>query len=124
MNKYTGWCLCWNIKYEIEWIPKSPHFCSCHMCQKWSWAPIVAWVNFLRKWIKFNWPWWEPKLYRSSDFSQRGFCDKCWWTIYALDDNSKNICITISTIDNNDYIIPKTHSFSESASSWLKINNI
>lgn len=42
-----GGCLCGYITYQTEnEHPLFPHLCSCHICQKWSGVPTVAWAEF------------------------------------------------------------------------------
>ena|SRR3990170_2276027 len=117
MKKYKGRCLCGNIQFSIIAEPKDPHLCYCHMCQYWSGAPVVAWASFPLSAI--NYEKGEPSLYRSSERTQRGFCNKCGSTLFALDDNSKDICMTISVLEDKDEIIPVFESFKESAPKWL-----
>ena len=76
MIKYEGSCLCGITNFIAKCEPMNPHLCSCSMCQKSSGAPTVAWVEFALK--DFEWGA-ESKLglYRSSEKTQRCFCQKC-----------------------------------------------
>lgn len=119
MNEYTGGCLCGNIRYKLTGEPIFPHSCSCHMCQRWSGAPIVGWVDFSRASLIFDGPGGYPTLNRTSKTTQRGFCPICGSGICALDDGSEEISITIGTLDNPNLIVPQSQSFPESAPSWF-----
>jgi len=45
-EKYTGGCACGRVSFSISGKASFPHFCSCNVCQRWSGAPVVAWVDF------------------------------------------------------------------------------
>ncbi|MBI2990047.1 MAG: GFA family protein [Candidatus Magasanikbacteria bacterium] len=60
----------------------------------------------------------KPALYRSSKKTQRGFCPKCGSTLFALDDDSKYICMTITTLRDKNKIIPEFESFKENSPKW------
>lgn len=122
MEKYSGGCLCGHITYEVKDKPTFPHLCSCHMCQKWSGAPTVAWADFSLKTFKWNGLGGEPTFYRSSAEAQRGFCPKCGGTLCALEDKSDTICITLASLDDPSLVIPgKQHSYQKEAPSWWKV---
>lgn len=119
---YTGGCLCGAIRYTLSGKPTFPHFCTCHQCQRWSGAPVVAWVDFPICSLAWDGPSGEPAWYRSSARTQRGFCSTCGGTVCALDDGSDTVCMTVSTLDEPDAIVPKSQSFRESAPSWLRVS--
>jgi hypothetical protein len=118
-----GGCLCGNITYQIDNEQSIfPHLCSCHMCQKWSGAPTVAWVEFPLKSFKWTGKGGEPAYYQSSEKTSRGFCPKCGSTLCAVDDGYDNIALTIASLDNPNLVVPdKQHSYHGSAPSWWKV---
>lgn len=122
MAERKGGCLCGSIRYTVTGRASFPHFCSCHMCQRWSGAPVVAWVDFPLSSLTWDGPGGAPTLYRSSETAQRGFCSRCGGTLFALDDGSDKICITISTLDDPNSLLPRSHSFPESAPTWLRVS--
>jgi hypothetical protein len=124
MTEYTGGCLCGNIRYRIFGDPTRPHFCTCRMCQRWSGAPIVAWVDFPHQSVLFDGPGGNPTFFRSSKASQRGFCPKCGGAICAVDDGSDKICMTVATLDDPDAIVPTSRSYPDSAPSWLRVEAV
>ena len=122
MKKYAGGCLCGNITYKVSEEFTFPHLCSCHMCQKWSGAPTVAWVDFPLKTLMWDGPGGEPTFYRSSKKTQRGFCPKCGGALCAIDDGGENICMTIASLHNPDLVKPGVqHSYQKEAPSWWKV---
>ena len=116
---YTGQCLCGHIAYRAVGDPINPHLCSCKMCQRWSGAPTVAWVDFEKKDFAWTGPGGEPAFCESSENTVRGFCPKCGGTLCAIDEGSDTVGITIATLDAPDEIIPgKQHSFEASGPVW------
>lgn len=119
---YSGKCLCGAVRYSITGEPVFPHFCSCHMCQRWSGSAVVAWVDFPRASVTFSST--EPSLYRTCETTQRGFCSVCGSGIFAVDDDSDYISIAMGTLDEPSSIAPESQSFPESAPSWLKVEAV
>ena len=72
MANYRGGCLCGHIRYSSSATPIRPHFCSCRMCQQWSGAPIVAWVDFPQRSPTFDGLGGEPAFFRSSEWRAEG----------------------------------------------------
>ncbi len=87
------------------------------MCQKWSGAPVVGWVDFPLSGI--NWTQGTPKLVRTTPKTQRGFCPDCGSGLFALDDGAENICLTIGIIDQKNSLVPESHSYRRKAPKWL-----
>lgn len=118
MKKYTGGCQCGYIRYSVSGEPTDPHLCHCHMCQRLSGAPLVAWVSFPLDSLEYEGT--KPALYRSSKKTQRGFCPKCGSSLFALDDGDKSICLTVTTLDHPESIEPKFESYKESSPLWMR----
>jgi hypothetical protein len=122
-KEHGGQCLCGHIRYTARGKSSFPHLCSCRMCQRWSGAPTIAWVEF--PWDGFEWTGagGSPTLFQSSDTTQRGHCAKCGSTICAIDDGRNKIAITMATLDDPSRIIPgKQHSFVTSAPAWWAVS--
>ncbi len=119
--EYSGGCLCGEISFIARGEPANPHLCSCTMCRKSSGAPTVAWVEFPRKifqWSRHG----KLGLYRSSEKTQRLFCQSWGGFLGAINDGDKNIFITIASLKNPELIIPgQQHSYKEKIPSWWKV---
>src|SRR5579863_6801258 len=119
MTIYTGGCLCGHVSYQAEGEPTFPHLCSCQMCQKWSGALTVAWVEFPVKSFAWLGTGGQPAFYRSSEKTLRGFCPQCGSTMCALNDGYDKITLTIATLHEPALVIPgKQHSYQEETPSW------
>jgi hypothetical protein len=89
------------------------------MCQRWSGAPVVAWVDLPLAGL--TWTKGEPKLLRTSERTRRGFCGNCGGSLFALDDGTEKICMTIATIDQANELVPASQSHSDAAPRWFKV---
>ena len=93
------------------------------MCQRWSGAPTVAWVEFPADRVTWNGPGGEPKFYRSSVRTRRGFCPECGSAVCAIDDGSDKIAMTIACFDAPSSIVPgKQHSYKKEVPSWWSVS--
>ena len=119
MEKFTGKCLCGYIKFTLTSKPENPHLCYCNMCQLWSGSPMVLWADFPLSSLKYKSG--KPALYRSSKKTQRGFCPKCGSTLFALDDGSKYICMSVSTLYQKNKIVPEFESFKGNSPRWMQV---
>ena len=71
MANYRGGCLCGTYSLQQFGTPIRPHFCNCRMCQQWSSAPVVAWVDFPQESLTFDGLGGEPAFFRSSEMARR-----------------------------------------------------
>ncbi|QFY59607.1 GFA family protein [Rhizobium grahamii] len=74
-STYTGGCQCGAIRFRVRGTLKDSSICHCRMCQKAFgayYAPLVS-----VRGAEFEWTRGERKLFRSSNFVQRGFCADC-----------------------------------------------
>lgn len=116
---YTGGCLCGAITFSITGKPDWPHYCSCTMCQTWSGAPLVGWVDFPAGSV--TWLSGTPKRVRTTPKTERGFCADCGSGLFAQDDGSEMICMTIGSIKQKNSLVPESQSYKGSAPKWLAV---
>ena len=122
ISEYRGGCLCNETTFTAKGEPINPHLCSCTMCQKSSGAPTVAWVEFPL--ATFQWTGSsKPGLYQSSKKTQRCFCRNCGGLLGTLNEGYPNVCITIASLHNPNFIVPsKQHSYKEAAPCWWQVS--
>lgn len=121
MKKWTGGCMCGEVRYETTGEPPYVGHCHCTNCRKHTGAPVVTLVGFLRSRVKFTKG--NRKLYNSSTSIQRSFCGQCgtsltWEGTYM---NHPRIALHISTFDNPDAIIPSVHWNHKERISWFDV---
>jgi hypothetical protein len=117
-----GGCLCGRVRYVAGAAYTFPHLCSCRQCQRWSGAPVVAWVDFPADAVTFEGPDGAPHWYRSSPKTERGCCRECGGTIAARDDGSPMLGITVASLDDPSGFRPRSWSFRDLAPGWLDAN--
>lgn len=71
----TGGCLCGQVRYESTEPPHRAGYCHCNTCKKARGGIFQIGAAFRRPAVKFTLG--EPKIYKSSDFAERGFCGNC-----------------------------------------------
>jgi DNA-binding SARP family transcriptional activator len=123
-----GGCLCGEIRYEISEPAMDTAYCHCRMCRKFSGAPIAASSTYPAEALHFTRG--EPKYYKSSPFSERGFCANCGSSLTyrpinppVTPDWAGWISVDIGSLDNPEPNLPTWHLGIESKLSWLDIHD-
>ncbi len=106
-----GSCLCKSIKFSFKLKGKHFDACHCSMCRNWGGGP--AFTVEVAGDIQFEGEE-NIKVYRSSDWAERGFCQNCGTHLfYRLKD--KNFCnFNLGTIENNEEFQFTTEIFVDS----------
>lgn len=116
MASIAGGCLCERLRYTVSAEPSNPHYCSCRQCQRWSGAPVVAWIDAPLGATRID---GAPAWHRSSERAQRGFCPSCGSAIFYRSDDAQSIGITTASLDEPDRFRPVKWSYPASAAIWL-----
>lgn len=78
-----GSCLCGAVTYTIKSEVHKTGACHCEMCRRWSGGVYLA-VEVAADALEVT---GSPKTYKSSDWAERVFCDKCgtslWYRLTA-----------------------------------------
>ena len=96
----TGGCLCGAVRYESTEPPVTGGYCHCRMCQKAYGGLFCAWVQFRASGFRFTKG--EPKLYRSSEWLQRGVCSTCGSPLVVIYDEDPNPVVFTGSLDHPD----------------------
>lgn len=122
-ERYSGGCLCGNIRFEAIAPAANPHTCSCKICQRHTGSLTVAWVEFPAENVSWNGPGGVPATWRSSDFSSRAFCPTCGSTLGAIDDEPI-VALVLGVFDrpDDDDLIPDAHSFPGGRPKWWSVD--
>ena len=126
-NRYSGGCLCGNVLYESNEPPIDAGVCHCSMCQKSTGSAFMVIAGFPRYAIQFSKS--EPKIYKSSDIKEKGFCSECGSLIfdrYLVDTGLSNpdiIWIQVGTLDDPEAVPMKWHVGIESQLSWVHFDD-
>ena len=105
-NIIEGGCFCGLVRYSFNFGEYSSANCYCSICRRTSGAPFVSWLAIpvdLFKYLNS-----KPKKIKSSSHGTRFFCVECGTPIACvLEEDSKNINITIASLDKPEEFEPK-----------------
>jgi hypothetical protein len=117
-----GGCLCGAIRYRIASQPTDVNYCHCGQCRRHSGAPVAAFATFPA--ADVVWTQGHPRLFESSDIGRRGFCPDCGTSLTWHGVKSPHeVDIGVGTFDDASSFTPKDHIWTESAISWLHIDD-
>ena len=115
-----GGCLCGAIRFEAYAEPKWVSVCHCRMCQKAYGQASGVFMGFKKGVLKITRG--DPKIYKSSAWGERRFCQSCGSPLgvtYADLDS-----ILVGTLDNPEDWPPKDfHLGIESQIPWNIIHD-
>lgn len=116
--RYEGGCLCGALRYSSSVDPIDAGYCHCRMCQKISGATVLPWASFSSG--DFSYTQGQPKIYKSSDWGQREFCEACGSQIAFRGTVSDDaVEINVGTLDDPEIITPEYHVWCDSQVSWF-----
>ena len=101
----TGGCQCGAVRYAVRGKPLRPHICHCRMCQK-------AFGNFFAPLFgarreDFALTRGALSVFRSSELTERGFCNRCGTPLTIADDDSPHIHVAIGSLDDPIAVAPQ-----------------
>ena len=109
-NIIEGGCFCGSIRYSFEDKNYPSANCHCSMCRRISGAPFVPWLAIPKN--SFSYAAGLPKKLVSSSHGTRYFCQECGTPLVcSLDEDQKNIYVTICSLDNPQDFKPKDNIY-------------
>ena len=118
-NRYSGSCLCGEVRFEIEGEFERFYLCHCEYCRKdtgsahaanlFSSSATLKWVSGEEKVRKFNLP---------STRHNRCFCGTCGSALPIAQMNGKLLVVPAGSLDSGILIKPSSHIFVSSRASW------
>jgi hypothetical protein len=122
ITPFEGGCLCGAVRYRATVAPIRGVLCHCPMCRRHSGAPVLAFVHFPV--ADFTWLRGQPKLYRSSEFAQRGFCANCGSTLSMHEEVlADRMLIAVGSLDEPNRARIDDHVWTKDQVSWLRIDD-
>ena len=104
-ESWTGGCMCGAIRYRFSQTASEPAMCHCESCRRSAGAPVVTWVTVPTAALLMEDG--EPRVYRSSDKVERGFCPACGTTLtYRHLDYADYVDIATATLDDAQALPP------------------
>ena len=105
--KLEGGCLCGGIRYEARPDKAEGYYCHCRMCQLAFGNTRAAFIN-LRK-DQVVWTSSPPAYYASSKIARRGFCGRCGTPLSFEFLDSKNMDLSVGSLDHPADVKPVSH---------------
>ncbi len=100
----TGGCQCGAVRYSLTARPTGENVYHCHMCQKASGGPFMAFAGV--RVAELVWTCGTLKVFASSAVAERGFCGDCGtplaYRIHARD----RVSVTIGSLDRPSDVAP------------------
>ncbi len=118
MGGLTGGCQCGAVRFSLAEIPNGASICHCRMCQKATGSPYGAYAPISRDALTFTRG--APKLFRSSEIAERGFCADCGTPLTYRNISSARVSVTICSLDDPDALAPESQLDADNAVSWVR----
>ena len=116
---WAGGCLCGAVRFEVTKRPNMVPYCHCKMCQRWSGSVLASWADFRKD--EFRCSKGRIKYYRSSDYTERGFCVDRGSSLVQRPSNGDWFAVATGSLDHSEEFVPDEHCGTESQVSWRKI---
>ena len=109
MDRFTGGCLCGDVRLVAEGRPDRVGLCHCLDCRKHSGALFAAFAVFPEDAVTIE---GETRA-----FSGRSFCPRCGSTVFAR--SGDEIEVALGTLDAPDRLTPSYELWTIRRESWL-----
>ncbi|MBB6481781.1 GFA family protein [Spirochaeta isovalerica] len=117
--KYSGSCLCGNIKFEIHGTFESFFFCHCKSCRKDTGSAHGA--NLFSSRAELKWLKGEKEV-KTFDYENSGhiksFCPNCGSALPNLQMENKLVVVPAGSLDSDVDIKPTGHIYLEEKANW------
>ena len=118
-SPFTGGCQCGGVRYRFAAEPARRSVCHCRMCQK---ALGNVFAPFAGGPLSdFTWTRGAPKIFRSSDVGERGFCGDCGTPLTYRDTRETMIFLTIGSFDDPSRLAPTVSLGEQSKLAWAEM---
>ncbi|MBC3374902.1 GFA family protein [Pseudomonas sp. SWRI92] len=109
MDRFTGGCLCGNIRIEASGRPYRIGLCHCLDCRKHLGALFYAAAVFPEDAVTIKG--------ETRDYAGRHFCPTCGSSLFAR--SGDEIEVNLGTLDASDQLMPTYESWTVRRESWL-----
>ncbi len=107
-----GGCLCGAVRYEATPAHRNGYYCHCRMCQLAFGNTRTAYINLHKAQVR--WLTTPPAYYASSKIARRGFCATCGTPLSFEFLDSKNMDLSVGSLDQPELLKPTEHFAVES----------
>ena len=108
-DRYSGHCLCGQLRFEATGSPRWVAYCHCASCRRHTASPVACFVNFPLADVRFE---GERALYTSSPGVTRSHCANCGTPIaYQTGRRADEIDLYLNAFDKPEFFSPQAHVF-------------
>lgn len=119
---HEGGCECGALRYQVTGEPYETGYCHCVTCRRTSGAPVQAFARVKEE--QFRYIKGEPKIYYSSDWGQREFCDDCGSQLtYRARQAPHDVAFNTPTLDDPSIWPPERHVWHHQRISWFEVKD-
>lgn len=118
-NKYSGSCLCGQVKFQIEGSFESFFLCHCKFCQKDTGSAHAA--NLFSSTAQLTWLSGQNKIKTfklPSTRHTKSFCLECGSALPNFQMDGKLLVVPAGSLDTEITLKPAAHLFYSSKASW------
>lgn len=118
-NRYSGSCLCGEVRFEIEGEFESFYLCHCEYCRKdtgsahaanlFSSTAALEWISGEDKVRQFNLP---------ATRHSKSFCSTCGSALPKMQMNGQLLVVPAGSLNTEVLIRPNAHIFVSSKARW------
>lgn len=96
-----GGCVCGSVRFEATPEARESHACHCETCRRWVGSATLS-VMVAAEDIRFEGSE-HIRSYRSSDWAERAWCDRCGTTLYYhLTIEPRSYALSLGLFDEPD----------------------
>ncbi len=114
----TGGCQCGAIRYAVTGPILGSDICHCRMCQRAVGGPFLACFAVVA--ADFTVTRGTPKIFRSSNLAERGFCGDCGSPLFFRFVGGARISPTLASLDDADAVAPTHQVCTDARVAWLE----
>jgi hypothetical protein len=109
MDRFTGGCLCGDVRYVATGQPRRVGLCHCLDCRKHHGAPFSALAMFPQDAVTIDG--------ETREYLGRTFCPRCGSSVFAR--SGDEIEVTLGSLDAPNQLVPTYESWVVRRESWL-----
>ncbi|MFJ4066839.1 GFA family protein [Pseudomonas sp. NPDC089996] len=115
----SGSCLCGETRLRVTVDTTQISACHCSTCRKWTGGPLLV-VDCNKAPVFEGLP---PSVYDSSDWAQRGFCNRCGTHLYYRLKDKVHYAIPVGLLDGDEAWDFALQIFVEQKPTWYCFAN-
>ena len=115
-----GHCLCGSVTFSAIPVNNKTGVCHCDMCRRWSAGPFFA-IDCGDSVIFENQE--DLRVYRSSEWGERGFCAKCGTVLFWNLHGKKAHSMSLSAFDDIDDVVFTSEIFIDEKPDYFSFAN-